>query len=126
MGLTNLQPLAYAFAYVSFFFGTLSIFLRFYCRRYILHLWGWDDNFAFLILVCMPTHCTTAPCMTNDEGKRYLALASKSCCTCFCTGVVDCTVSPCWLAARWTRAHQSCSHIDTLTITQKLEITKVC
>ncbi|KAF5850522.1 hypothetical protein GGP41_002751 [Bipolaris sorokiniana] len=51
MALSNLQPLAYVVAYITFAFGTISIFLRFYCRRYILHLWGWDDHFAVLILV---------------------------------------------------------------------------
>jgi hypothetical protein len=59
MGLTTLQPLAYAIAYITFFLGTSSIFLRFYCRHIVLRTWGWDDNFAILILVCDlgPTTC---------------------------------------------------------------------
>lgn len=51
MALSNLQPLAYAVAYITFVLGTISIFLRFYCRRCVLHLWGWDDHFTVLILV---------------------------------------------------------------------------
>jgi hypothetical protein len=51
MTLTTLQPLAYAVAYVSFFFGVASTFLRFYCRQYVLRIWGWDDYVAVAILV---------------------------------------------------------------------------
>jgi hypothetical protein len=51
MGLTTLQPLAYAVAYITFFLGTASIFLRFYCRYFVLQTWGVDDLFAILILV---------------------------------------------------------------------------
>ncbi|CAN9248514.1 unnamed protein product [Alternaria alternata] len=51
MGLTTLQPLAYAVAYVTFFLGTTSVFLRFYCRHFVLQTRGWDDNFAILILL---------------------------------------------------------------------------
>ncbi|KAF1830898.1 hypothetical protein BDW02DRAFT_79083 [Decorospora gaudefroyi] len=51
MALTTLQPLAYAVAYVTFFFGTASIFLRFYCRQYVLKTWGVDDYFAVLVLM---------------------------------------------------------------------------
>jgi len=51
MGSTTLQPLAYAVAYVTFFFGTASIFLRFYCRQFVLKTWGWDDYIAVAILV---------------------------------------------------------------------------
>ncbi|KAH7111800.1 hypothetical protein B0J11DRAFT_190415 [Dendryphion nanum] len=50
MGLSNLQPLAYAIAYITFFFGTASIFLRFYCRLFILKTWGWDDWAAVAVL----------------------------------------------------------------------------
>jgi hypothetical protein len=38
-------------AYVSFFFGVASTFLRFYCRQYVLRIWGWDDYVAVAILV---------------------------------------------------------------------------
>lgn len=51
MGLTTLQPLAYAVAYVTFFFGVISTVLRFYCRQYVLKIWGWDDYIAVAILV---------------------------------------------------------------------------
>ncbi|KAG9191255.1 hypothetical protein G6011_09343 [Alternaria panax] len=50
MGLTTLQPLAYAVAYVTFFLGTSSTLLRFYCRHFVLRTRGWDENFAILIL----------------------------------------------------------------------------
>jgi hypothetical protein len=51
MGLTTLQPLAYAVAYVTFFFGVVSTVLRFYCRQYVLKIWGLDDYIAVAILV---------------------------------------------------------------------------
>lgn len=51
MGLTTLQPLAYAVAYVTFFFGVISTVLRFYCRQYVLKIWGLDDYIAVAILV---------------------------------------------------------------------------
>jgi hypothetical protein len=51
MALTTLQPLAYAVAYVSFLFGVISTFLRFYSRQYVLRIWGWDDYIAVAILV---------------------------------------------------------------------------
>lgn len=51
MSLTTLQPLAYAVAYVTFFFGVASTVLRFYCRQYVLKIWGWDDYIAVAILV---------------------------------------------------------------------------
>ena len=47
----NIQPLAYAVTYITFFIGTLSIFLRFYCRYIVLRTWGWDDYIAVAILV---------------------------------------------------------------------------
>lgn len=56
MGLTTLQPLAYAVSYVTFFFGTASIFLRIYCRLFILKTWGWDDYIALAILVRCLSH----------------------------------------------------------------------
>ncbi|KAH7389741.1 hypothetical protein DE146DRAFT_176020 [Phaeosphaeria sp. MPI-PUGE-AT-0046c] len=51
MRLTTLQPLAYAVAYVTFFFGIVSTVLRFYCRQYVLKIWGLDDYIAVVILV---------------------------------------------------------------------------
>jgi hypothetical protein len=51
MALTTLQPLAYTVAYVSFLFGVISTFLRFYSRQYVLRIWGWDDYIAVAILV---------------------------------------------------------------------------
>jgi hypothetical protein len=51
MGLSTLQPLAYAVAYVSFFFGIISTVLRFYSRHFILKTVGWDDYIAIGILV---------------------------------------------------------------------------
>jgi hypothetical protein len=51
MALTTLQPLAYTIAYVSFLFGVISTFLRFYSRQYVLRIWGWDDYIAVAILV---------------------------------------------------------------------------
>ena len=51
MGLSTLQPLAYAVAYVSFFFGITSTVLRFYSRHFVLKTVGWDDYIAIGILV---------------------------------------------------------------------------
>jgi hypothetical protein len=51
MALTTLQPLAYAVAYISFFFGVASTFLRFYSRHFVLKTMGWDDYIAIAILV---------------------------------------------------------------------------
>jgi hypothetical protein len=51
MTMTTLQPLAYAVAYVTFFFGIISTILRFYCRQYVLKIWGLDDYVAVAILV---------------------------------------------------------------------------
>lgn len=48
---TNLQPVAYAVAYTTFFFGTMSLFLRFYCRYLVPRTWGSDDSIAVAILV---------------------------------------------------------------------------
>ena len=48
---TNLQPLAYAVAYVTFFLGTTSTFLRFYCRYIVSMIWGWDDYFAVVVFI---------------------------------------------------------------------------
>jgi hypothetical protein len=48
---TTLQPLAYSVAYISFFVGVTSTVLRFYCRRFVLKTWGWDDYVAVVILV---------------------------------------------------------------------------
>ncbi|OCK77487.1 hypothetical protein K432DRAFT_255139, partial [Lepidopterella palustris CBS 459.81] len=48
----NLQPTAYAIVTIMFIFGTVSIFLRLYCRGIILKTVGWDDVAAvFLLLV---------------------------------------------------------------------------
>lgn len=50
---TNLQPLAYAVAYVTFFLGTTSTFLRFY-SRYVdesMRKWGRDDYFAVVVFI---------------------------------------------------------------------------
>ncbi|EUC28383.1 hypothetical protein COCCADRAFT_41087 [Bipolaris zeicola 26-R-13] len=47
---TSIQPLAYGIAYSTFFVGTLSILLRFYCRYIVLRTWGWDDYIAVAIL----------------------------------------------------------------------------
>jgi hypothetical protein len=54
MALTTMQPLAYAVAYVSFFLGTSSLFLRVYCRLFILKTWGLDDYIALALLVRSP------------------------------------------------------------------------
>ncbi|KAH8788026.1 hypothetical protein F5883DRAFT_400793 [Diaporthe sp. PMI_573] len=52
MAVDNLQPLAYAVASVMFAIGTISFFLRFYCRAIVKNAFGWDDVLSvFLLLV---------------------------------------------------------------------------
>ncbi|OCL06105.1 hypothetical protein AOQ84DRAFT_366094 [Glonium stellatum] len=52
MAFEDLQPTAYGVATVMFILGTVSIFLRLYCRSVILKTFGWDDVMAvFLLLV---------------------------------------------------------------------------
>ncbi|KAL1961493.1 hypothetical protein VTN77DRAFT_1672 [Rasamsonia byssochlamydoides] len=52
MAIENLQPLTYAVISVAFAVGTLSIFLRLYCRAFLLKTFGLDDAVAiFLLLV---------------------------------------------------------------------------
>jgi len=47
----DLPTAAHAVASVTFVIGTLTIFLRFYCRLVILQTWGLDDWMAILVLV---------------------------------------------------------------------------
>jgi hypothetical protein len=111
MALSTLQPLAYAVAYVTFFFGIASTVLRFYSRHYVLKTFGWDDYIAFAILVplfeaqkCLITRLIFV--------YRYWLSGSRSYCTCSCTGDVDCKRStwiPRVLCAELTRkqAHEN-------------------
>ena len=100
MGLTTLQPLAYAVAYVTFFLGTTSVFLRFYCRHFVLRTRGWDDNFAILILVCAYA-LEYIYVISIDWKCSCLALDNKLSCTCSCIGDVDYT----W--KRWAVSNSS-------------------
>jgi TRAP-type C4-dicarboxylate transport system permease small subunit len=52
MAVDNLQPLAYAVASVMFAIGTISFFLRFYCRAIVKNAFGWDDVLSVFLLVC--------------------------------------------------------------------------
>ncbi|KAF2645996.1 hypothetical protein P280DRAFT_465739 [Massarina eburnea CBS 473.64] len=49
MPTTNMQTAAYIVAYVTFFFGCLSLAARLYTRTQVLKIWGWDDNLAIII-----------------------------------------------------------------------------
>jgi hypothetical protein len=71
MALTTLQPLAYAVAYVSFFFGIASTVLRFYSRHYVLKTMGWDDYVAIAVLVRTPSFGVTAFCETFGSPTDY-------------------------------------------------------
>ncbi|OCL09637.1 hypothetical protein AOQ84DRAFT_353935 [Glonium stellatum] len=51
MAFENLQLTAYAVATVMFILGTASIFLRLYCRGFVLNKFGWDDVMAVFLLV---------------------------------------------------------------------------
>jgi|SRR5690242_15621403 len=46
---SSLQSLAYAVAYITFGVGLSTVFLRVYCRRFILKAWGCDDNAASFV-----------------------------------------------------------------------------
>jgi hypothetical protein len=89
MALSTLQPLAYAVAYVTFFFGIASTVLRFYSRHYVLKTFGWDDYIAFAILVRL---FEVLPCLMTRLifVYRYWLSGSRSYCTCSCTGDVGC------------------------------------
>jgi hypothetical protein len=71
MGLKTLQPLAYAVAYITFFLGTVSIFLRFYCRHFVLRTRGWDDNFAILIFVRLRDLVSSNTWLTGYLAFQY-------------------------------------------------------
>ncbi|KAF2450628.1 hypothetical protein P171DRAFT_468887 [Karstenula rhodostoma CBS 690.94] len=51
MAIANLQPLAYAVAYVTFFIGLTLVGLRAYCHIKFLKTWRWDDLWATAILI---------------------------------------------------------------------------
>lgn len=46
---TSYQTLAYAVAYVTFVIGLSTVFLRVYCRGFMLKAWGSDDNIALFV-----------------------------------------------------------------------------
>lgn len=52
MAVDNLQPLAYAISSLMFAIGTISFFLRFYCRAVLKNAFGWDDTLSIFLLVC--------------------------------------------------------------------------
>lgn len=45
----SLQTLAYAVAYTCFGIGLSTVFLRVYCRYFLLQAWGSDDNVALFV-----------------------------------------------------------------------------
>lgn len=47
----SLQVATYAIISVMFALGTVSFFVRFYCRTMITHALGWDDILAMFLLV---------------------------------------------------------------------------
>lgn len=122
MSLTTLQPLAYAVAYVTFIFGTTSIFLRLYCRIFILKTWGWDDWVAILIMVCFDSSFLTDLNPLADAESRFSTSFNKSCYTCSCIGAVDCK---CASPTLTVLAHPSSRHFWVLKSFQQLEIIKV-
>jgi hypothetical protein len=52
---TSYQTLAYAVAYVTFVIGLSTVFLRVYCRGFMLKAWGMDDNIALFVAVSWST-----------------------------------------------------------------------
>lgn len=68
MAIDNLQPLAHAISSVLFAIGTISFFLRFYCRAVLKNAFGWDDTLSIFLLVCG----------TNQPLSRKLAKQTRS------------------------------------------------
>ena len=58
---TSYQTLAYAVAYVTFIIGLSTVFLRVYCRGFMLKAWGLDDNIALFVGVSYSNLRTTIP-----------------------------------------------------------------
>ncbi|KAI3392597.1 hypothetical protein diail_5471 [Diaporthe ilicicola] len=63
----NLQPLAYAISSVAFVIGTVSFFVRFYCRAVVKNAFGWDDILSIFLLVC-----TANPFPRHDQNRHPL------------------------------------------------------
>jgi hypothetical protein len=121
MTLTTLQPLAYAVAYVTFFFGVASTVLRFYCRQYVLKTWGLDDYIAVAILVGLSSfRIVAAP---TYFICRYLSLYNKLFCTCSSIGDAGCKDTSLSRPVDFTKRTRR--HMDTLSVVQQLQIIKV-
>jgi hypothetical protein len=45
----SLQTLAYGVAYATFGIGLSTVFLRVYCRHFLMQAWGSDDNVALFV-----------------------------------------------------------------------------
>lgn len=90
----SLQSLAYAVAYATFGIGISTVFLRVYCRRFLLKAWGWDDNIALFVGASLPE--TRFVDHFGSHGHRLSVVASRWFCTCFLTLGVVCKYSPAW------------------------------
>lgn len=51
MAIENLQPITYVVISIAFAFGTASIFLRLYCRMFMVKTFGRDDAVAVFLFV---------------------------------------------------------------------------
>lgn len=51
MAIENLQPIAYVVISITFALGTASIFLRLYCRVFMVKIFGRDDAVAVFLFV---------------------------------------------------------------------------
>lgn len=51
MAIENLQPITYVVISIAFALGTASIFLRLYCRIFMVKTFGRDDAVAIFLLV---------------------------------------------------------------------------
>lgn len=48
---SSLQSVTYVITSIMFTIGTVSFFVRFYCRMLITNAFGWDDTLAIFLMV---------------------------------------------------------------------------
>lgn len=64
----NIQPLAYAIISVMFAIGTITFFVRFYCRAVVKKAFGWDDILSIFLLVCSVTQALSRTLAKQTSG----------------------------------------------------------
>lgn len=67
---SSLQTTAYAVAYITFFIGISTVFLRVYCRQFLIDAWGTDDNIALFVGVSWSRLENEDPAETGTVGSK--------------------------------------------------------